>query len=281
MENENVRMSERDDGMKEDVTEIEEKIVIQNYYQYYRMFGQSGIVNIHEGPVCWMMPKEGEKGPSLAFGIHLNKETAEKEVQALIEEIRKGKVPQLWHITPDSTPENIIEILENNGFQNLSAEASGEEPTMLLNKGDFQPYMPISDNIVCHKVKSKEEFKVWIDVVNTALHGWDMIDAEHYYNWVNNERMSIYLGEIDGLLVSTAATIQNGNVASLEFVSTLENYRRRKIASTVCSKALEDLFEAGVQSVSLGACGESAYLYRRLGFHNCFNNIIGIYDIAK
>lgn len=120
MENENVRMVGYDDTTKEYVTEKEENIIIQNYYQYYRIFGQSGIVDIHEGPVCWMMPKEGEKDPSLAFGIHLDKETAEKEVQALTEEIRKGKVPQLWHVTPDSTPQNIIEILEKNGFQNLT-----------------------------------------------------------------------------------------------------------------------------------------------------------------
>lgn len=63
--------------------------------------------------------------------------------------------------------------------------------------------------------------------------------------WVENKNINLYLGEIDGTSVSTAATIRTGNTASLEFVSTLEEYRRRKVASVVCSRALADLFESG------------------------------------
>ena len=70
-------------------------------------------------------------------------------------------------------------------------------------------------------------------MVNTALHGWDMIDADHYFTWVESSNTNVYLAEINGIAVSTCAIIQNNNAASLEFVSTLKEYRRRKAAALI------------------------------------------------
>lgn len=268
-----------DDIMEEYVNKKKAERIASNYYRYYKSFADSGIIDCHEGNVSWIIPKEGQKGPSLGFGIHLDAGNAETEIKKLIEEIRAKKAPQNWVITPDVTPNNIIEILEREGFQNMATDDSEPEPAMLLNKNEFQPYSLSEDSIVCRKVQTKEDFRSWIEVVNTALHGWEMVDAEHYYSWVENESIDLYLGETDGIPVSTAATIRSGDTASLEFVSTLEEYRRRRVASVVCSKALTDLFERGVEDVTLSACGESAYLYEKFGFQGYFNNIIMRYEL--
>ena len=135
---------------------------------------------------------------------------------------------------------------------------------MALHKQDFTPYREDSSRITCQKISTKEDFISWIDVVNTALHGWNMIDAEHYFSWVKSDNIKIYSAKINGITVSTCATIQNGNTASLEFVSTLEQYRRRK-AALLCSCAINDLLKNGVEIVTLSACGESVYLYEGLG----------------
>ncbi len=58
------------------------------------------------------------------------------------------------------------------------------EPAMLLNKKEFKPYQSFDDRIVCRKVQTKEDFQSWVSIVNTALHGWDMIDADNYYTWI-------------------------------------------------------------------------------------------------
>lgn len=263
-----------DDIMEEYVVKKKSEKIASNYYRYYKSFAESGIIDCHEETVSWIMPKEGEKGPSLGYRIFLDGETAEAEIKKLIEKIHNKKAPQNWIITPDCTPGNLIEILERNGFQNMATDDSEPEPAMLLNKKEFQPFSLSGDNIVCRRVRTKNDFRSWIEVVNTALHGWAMIDTENYYLWVENENIDIYLGEIDGIPVSTAATIRSGDTASLEFVSTTEEYRRRKIASVVCSNALAELFAKGVEEVTLSACGESVYLYEKLGFKGYFNNII-------
>lgn len=248
--------------------------IVQNYYNYYKIFAQADIINLYEGSVSWIIPCKGEKGPSIAFRVHLNEESAETELRVLIQGIREGKVPQIWHITPDASPDNIIDIMKKSGFKDLSEDASEPEPTMLLHKNDFIPYAEKDSPIICRKISAKKDFKLWIDVVNTALHGWDMIDAEHYFTWVESNNISVYLAEIDGIAVSTCATIQNENASSLEFVSTLEQYRRRKAAIMLCSYAINDLLNNGVEVVTLGACGHSAFLYEKLGFKRCFHNII-------
>lgn len=267
-----------DDIMETYVATKGAEIVISNYYRYYSSFALSGVVEHRKGKVNWIMPKEGENGPQLGFGVHLDEETAEKEVQDMIVSIRAKHMPRQWIITPDATPSNIISIMEENGFQNLSADLSEPEPAMLLHRQDFRPYMPADASVTCRKVTSKEDFRVWIEIVNTALHGWNMIDAENYYTWVKNGEYTIYLGEINGVPVASAATIQTGNTGSLEFVSTLSDYRRRKAAITVCSIAVDELLKNGADTVTLGACGESALLYRQLGFRRCFDNIIMRYD---
>ena len=106
-----------------------------------------------------------------------------------------------------------------------------------------------------------------------------MIDAENYYTWIENGTYDAYLGEINGIPVSTAATIRNGDTASLEFVSTLEEYRRRKAAITISSKAISELFENGVKTITLSGSVEAVPLYQKLGFHNCFINILVQYKL--
>ena len=253
--------------------------IVQNYYNYYKIFAQADIIDLYEGSVSWIIPCKGEKGPSIAFRVHLNEESAETELKVLIQGIRDGKVPQIWHVTPDATPDNIIDIMKKNGFKDLSEGAPEPEPTMSLHKNDFIPYEEKDSPVICRKISTKNDFKLWIDVVNTALHGWDMIDADHYFTWVESNNINIYLAEIDGIAVSTCATIQNSNTASLEFVSTLEEYRRRKAAALLCSCAIKDSLNNGAETVTLGACGHSAFLYERLGFKKCFNNTVMKFDI--
>lgn len=262
------------------ITNDESVIVIENYYRYYKTFARSGIVDFHEGPVNWILPKSGKKGPSLAFNIRLEPEEAEKIIQEHIKGICERKVPEIWFITPDSTPNNIISILERNGFENLSSESDEPEPGMLLKKDAFCPYLMSTNGIVCRKVRSRADFRIWIDIVNTALHGWEMIDAENYYTWFENGVYDFYLAEIGGIPVSTVATIRCGDTASLEFVSTLNEYRRRKAAITVSTMVLNELFANGVKTVTLSGSVEAVALYKKLGFHNCFHNILLKYNIS-
>lgn len=113
------------------------------------------------------------KGLSLAFHVRLHEKSWEEELDPMIEGIRSGTVPQRWLITPDATPWNVILLLESKGFWNLSSQAEKPEPGMLLHKNDFQPYFPADGDMICRRVRTQEDFRIWVDVVNTALHNPD------------------------------------------------------------------------------------------------------------
>ena len=65
----------------------------------------------------------------------------------------------------------------------------------------------------------------------------------------------------------TAITIPTGDVASLKFVSTLQEYRRRKAFITLNSHVLAELFVNGVRAaslVSLRGPSEAVALYEKV-----------------
>lgn len=268
-----------EDIMEQYVAPQETQTVIDNYYRYYKTFCLSGVVELHEGPVDWITPKKGKVGPSLAFHVQLRKDRCQEELKELIAGIKEKTVPNRWIITPDAQPENIRALLKANGFQDLSESAEHPEPGMILKASDFTPYSSDENpDVVCREVQTREDFSTWVDVVNTALHGWEMIDAENYCTWIKQDNMRFYLAEVDGKAVSTVATIQTGDTASLEFVSTLEEYRRRKAAIILSSKAIENLFANGAECVTLSGSSEAVPLYEKLGFHPCFCNTIMLYE---
>ena len=64
----------------------------------------------------------------------------------------------------------------------------------------------------------------------------------------------------------------------MEFVSTLEAYRRRGMATAVSNQVLLDLRVAGVREVTLRSSPEAVPLYARLGFEACYEQVIMSYE---
>lgn len=87
-----------EDIMEQYLPGWESETVISNYQHYFKAFADSGIINYQEGTVSWIMPAPGEKGPAMAFGIHLSEEEAEAQLQKIVEGIRAKQIPQMWHI---------------------------------------------------------------------------------------------------------------------------------------------------------------------------------------
>jgi hypothetical protein len=74
------------------------------------------------------------------------------------------------------------------------------------------------------RIQTGTEFTLWIDVVNEALHGWDILDLAHHGFLLSRNELSFYLAYLNDIPIATAATIQYENQASIEFVATLEHH---------------------------------------------------------
>jgi ribosomal protein S18 acetylase RimI-like enzyme len=60
--------------------------------------------------------------------------------------------------------------------------------------------------------------------------------------------------------------MNNNGVASLEFVATLNEYRRKGLARTVCIAAIRDAFANGTKIITTRAFHPASLLYQSLGF---------------
>lgn len=245
--------------------------IVENINRYFRIFALSGIVENHQGEIEWIKPVAEYKGPAIVYNINISTENADEEIDRIIKDIKNGYIPSFWYVTPGSTPQNTVSILKQKGFQGgIPTNADEIEYGMALDLQSITELPSVNSLIEVKKVQDKEGFSHWIDVVNTALHGWNMIDVEHYFTWVSQSNLSFYVGYINDSPVSTAATIQENESSSLEFVSTLSEYRRLGFSTAVCTEALKRLKADGAKIVTLGSSPDATALYKKLGFQCYF-----------
>ncbi len=243
---------------------------------YFRSFALVDGIFHHEGDIEWIAPLLGTSGPALVFKVSLS-DTAGELIERLIPDIQSGKIPSCWVLSPLSNSK-ISDILLSSGF--TGGLGSGEYG-MAMDMNTLAN-LPAPSNIVeVKKVTSIADFKVWIDVVNTALHGWDMLSIEQYSVWLNREEFAFYLGYIDGVPISTAATMQDSKCAGVEFVSTQKEYRHKGAAYAVCHKALFDLQSNNVETVTLVSLPGADKLYEKLGFKPYYEQLLFLYQNTR
>jgi ribosomal protein S18 acetylase RimI-like enzyme len=245
--------------------------IVDDARLYFRTLGQVENMTYHAGEVEWIAPIPPRTGPSIIFHASLRKESAAERIEALIPGIRAGEIPSSWWITPTSTPENLSDLLAARGFARHKADASETEPGMAMSLRDAPAWPDTPIGITVQTVESLPDFEAWVDVVNEALHGWKMLDAEQYYPLVTRGGITCYLARVDGKPIATSATIQDGNTGSVEFVSALPAHRRQGAGTAVSVAGLRGLRDRGVQTATLRGSPMAKGLYRRLGFQPYFD----------
>lgn len=243
--------------------------IVSGTEAYFRAFALADRMSHQQGAIEWVAPLPGGKGPALVFKVSLS-DSAEEAIEKLIPELQDGKVPSIWVLSPLTNPK-IFNLLAEKGFAGGPDSSEWGMAMEMKTLADLPAPNPL---VEVKKVISLTDFQVWMDVVNTALHGWDMLTIEHYSAWLVREEFAFYLGYIDGVPVSTVATIRNGNSAGVEFVSTLREYHGRGAGYTVCLRALHDLQATHIETATLIAFADGVKLYEKLGFRKYYNQVM-------
>lgn len=178
--------------------------ILTGMEMYFRSFAVSKNIIHKYGDIEWIIPKPSHSGPAITFKVSLMKENVEQAFEKIIPEINNGTVPSCWVIHPQSTPVNLQEIMLSKGFVLLGED----EPGMALFTKDISSFPEILQGVEIKKVNLIQDFQMWIDTVNTALHGWDLLNIKEHFNWVISDHMAFYLALSKGKPVATSATIQ-------------------------------------------------------------------------
>jgi GNAT superfamily N-acetyltransferase len=251
--------------------------IVQGMELYFRTFALADNMCLHAGDVEWISPRPVSAGPSLVYKVSLDDKTAETRLEKLIPGLKAGVIPSLWVVSPTSTPSNIVDHLLSIGFKG-GLDPEHPEPGMALDVDEFSMEPKPGIDIEIRKVQSLNEYALWIDVVNEALHGWKMLSTEHYHAWLRHKPLTFYFGCHHGTPIATLATIQDGNTASVEFVSTLKEYRHHGAATALCIEAIKELQSRGVKTVTLRSSTEAISVYTRIGFKPYYEQLLLSYS---
>jgi ribosomal protein S18 acetylase RimI-like enzyme len=249
------------------------KAIVHGSEVYFRAFALADHMCLHTGDIEWICPKQGAAGPSIVYKVDLDEHTIRIRLEEITAEIKAGAIPAFWALSPVSTPPNVRDYLLAAGF-NSGSNAEHPEPGMALDLASFSMAPGPKAGLEIIRVHSEDEFAAWIDVVNEALHGWEMLSLTHYRAWLDYPPYAFYLGCQYGKPIATVATLTDGETASIEFVSTLNEHRRRGAGTALCIQALSDLQRQGVRMATLRSSTEAIPVYTRLGFQVYYEQIL-------
>jgi ribosomal protein S18 acetylase RimI-like enzyme len=206
------------------------------------------------------------------FSIHIE-DYQEFRVQQMISFIKAGIMPDSMLITPNTMPENLTEILSGKGFIINDAD-----PCMMMYLDNYSNTPSEIPGFAITRVEEKERLADWLNIVNVALFGCELVTLEQFCDILVSGNTYFYLGSLDGKPATACMTITDGDTSVLEMVATLKEYRRQGLASAVIDRALSDLRGIGIKTISLRAEADGVGVYKRLGFHESFKRIVASCD---
>lgn len=211
----------------------------------------------------YIKPKTGEQGISFIFNVRLNDLPPEK-IKEVVDEMKSMNMP-IW-----------LGLLASD---EVSFIFSGKEPTHGQTEPDEndEVYMAMlpeeqkenqEENPEIVKIHSAEEFAQWAQITNSIFFdGYPIIHPVHHFTWCEKKGVKCYFLYHDSVPVSVAAVMEHHGAASLEFVGTIPEMRKKGFATAICEKATRDAFSDGASIITLRAANAAvAKIYQSIGF---------------
>jgi len=239
---------------------------------YWRTLGKMRqMVTCCAGDIEYVMPQP-RRGPERVYRLNLSPHTAEQRVEEIIAGIRAGEIPGGLLLGPGATPAGLAGILARKGF-----EIDASDPCMVLDLADFRRIeTPPAATQIC-LVSQEAQVSEWARVVNLGMFGGELISAGQFTDLYRLENTRLWLAYYDRQPASAALTIRAGDVATLEFVATPVEQRRKGLGTAVTAAALDDLRNLGVQTATLRAEPDGINIYKKAGFRTVCQRVVATY----
>jgi GNAT superfamily N-acetyltransferase len=231
---------------------------------YLRVLGNADHMEyIDNGFYSIIRPKEGQEGGTSLFNIRLE-HLSDKDMEEKVNEIKRLGLHTWWGI---GLSERMLKAVYGEDKPVSATETNNEEGHMALLPGSKPDYKETDMPITVKKVDNADDFKVWANISNQLLHGgYPIIHPENHYHLCEEEIMPCYIAYYNDAAAAACSIINNKDIASLEFVCTLEEYRRKGLAKAVCITAINEAFKNGSKIITLRAFPNAKRMYKGMGF---------------
>jgi ribosomal protein S18 acetylase RimI-like enzyme len=225
-----------------------------NYY--VSLFGKGEHMNhIERNNYSYIFPKEGEKGITFVYNVNID-DLEENRKNNILEEIKSLNMPVWWNLKSKFEKEGKIGTIDD------------EELYMAIIPGEEKLFKTKMSDAIIKKVDNQKLFMAWANHVNGILsNGYPDMHPEYHYNLCRDGLMDCYLVFVNDIAVASSTIMNNYGNASLEFVATKPEYRRRGFGKYVCSHAIYETISKGIKIITVRVINfEATELYKKLGF---------------
>ena len=191
-------------------------------------------------------------------------------VKAIFDSLRakidEQGAPAFWWIGPQSEPDNLGSLLEQNGL-----EPAGEVPGMAIDLELVDNKPEMIANFTIQKVSNTEMQALWAriaavgtgfpDVVTEAMARVEATLTDSQYKAQHR-----YIGLLNGTPVATSALVLDSGVAGIYAVATIPEARRKGTGGIMTVIPLLEAKQIGYRVGILQASSMGYSLYKRIGF---------------
>lgn len=231
---------------------------------YLRVLGDAEHMEYSDnGYYSIIRPKEGQEGGTSLFNLRLE-HLSDEELDEKVSEIKNLNLHTWWGY---GLSERMLKAVFGDNRPKPATETNEEEGCMALLPDEAPKYEEIKISLTVKKVDNPEDFKLWADISNKILHGgYKLIHPENHYHLSKKGVMPCYIAYYNGTPAAVCSILNNKDISSLEFVATVEEYRKKGLARTVCAAAIDEAFQTGCKIITLRAFPEAKKLYSAMGF---------------
>lgn len=235
--------------------------VEQGIALYWKTLGQArGLRFVSKKDFDYVI-SDNRNGPERIFNIRFDETGISGRLYEVLAHIKAGKLPDSFLMTSGTTPLNLPELLQDKGFD---LDTSG-----LCMAMDLENTAVHDSNVrLLQIIELSDETRLpqWLQIISIALFGCELLTLEQAQGIYRQSNTRFYLALYDGIPVSACMTISEQDIATLEMVATLREYRKRGIATALIQKALCDLKDTTVKVVTLRAEVDGIGVYEKIGF---------------
>lgn len=231
---------------------------------YLRLLGDAEHMEYSDnGYYSIIRPKNGQEGGTSLFNIRLE-HLSDEELKKKVNEIKELNLHTWWGL---ELPERMLNAIFGENRPEPISEPNDEEANMAMLPKEKPKYEKISMSITVKKVDNAEDFKIWANISNKVLHGsYPIMHPKNHYHLSQGGIMPCYIAYYNGTAATVCSIINNKDISSLEFVATIDEHRRKGLASAVCITAIDEAFQNGSKIITLRAFSGAKKLYKALGF---------------
>lgn len=224
----------------------------------------SGNESYRNDEISWVMSANSD-WPNRIFRANFNMTNVKEKIRTGVEEIKLGKRPKFWTVTPSNSPKDLGEQLIAHGFYKHTVQSGMAIDLLTINIKPVQQDSELKIHCCCDLATLRQ----WKFVSDTAFNR--NVDFDIFVKMLNEKSIRFYTGSIHDQVVATLMISYSTTFAGLHSVTTHPDYRKRGIAGAMVLTALHDIQKQGYPLAVLQASPLGEGVYREIGFKKYFN----------